>query len=88
LVYQLAVTTVTLERLVEEINNGDVIEIFVQGSQKLRRENPALRSYNTTIKSFSALCKNLIDLVPDISKKQVGDELIAFITTPHKNSQK
>ena len=32
LVYQFAVTTVTLERLVEEINGGDLIEDFKQGT--------------------------------------------------------
>ena len=32
LIYQFAVTTVTLERLVDEINAGDLIEDFVQGA--------------------------------------------------------
>lgn len=34
LIYQFAVTTVTLERLVEEINAGDLIEDFKQGAQR------------------------------------------------------
>lgn len=51
LINQFAVTSVTLERLADEINNGDLIEDFVQGAQKLRRESPALRAYNTTISS-------------------------------------
>lgn len=50
LINQFAVTSVTLERLADEINNGDLIEDFVQGAQKLRPESPALRAYNTTIK--------------------------------------
>ena len=66
LIEQFAVSTVTLERLVEEINNGDLIEDFVQGSQKLRRENPALKSYNATVKSFTALSKSLLDLLPAV----------------------
>lgn len=49
IINQFAVTSVTLERLADEINNGDLIEDFVQGAQKLRRESPALRAYNTTI---------------------------------------
>ena len=57
LIYQFAVTTVTLERLVEEINAGDLIEDFKQGAQQLRRETPALKSYNTTIKSYLPLEK-------------------------------
>ena len=39
LINQFAVTSVTLERLADEINNGDLIEDFVQGAQKLRRES-------------------------------------------------
>ena len=82
IIYQLAVTTVTLERLVDEINKGEVIETFEQGSQKIRRENPALRSYNTTIKSFTALSRNLVDLLPDIVDKQLGEELLNFAAKP------
>ena len=79
---QFAVSTVTLERLVEEINNGDLIEDFVQGSQKLRRENPALKSYNATVKSFTALSKSLLDLLPEKTQKQAGEELMNFATKP------
>lgn len=82
LIEQFAVSTVTLERLVEEINNGDLIEDFVQGSQKLRRENPALKSYNATVKSLTALSKSLLDLLPEKTQKQAGEELMNFATKP------
>ena len=82
LIEQFAVSTVTLERLVEEINNGDLIEDFVQGSQKFRRENPALKSYNATVKSFTALSKSLLDLLPEKTQKQAGEELMNFATKP------
>lgn len=82
LIYQFAVATVTLERLVDEINEGDIIENFKQGSQELRRENPALKSYNTTIKSFTALSKSLLDLLPEKTQKQAGEELMNFATKP------
>ncbi|MCI9462123.1 MAG: hypothetical protein HFF93_10145 [Oscillibacter sp.] len=82
MIYQFAVTTVTLERLVDEINAGDLIEDFVQGAQKLRRENPALKSYNATIKSFTALSKSLLDLLPEKTQKQAGEELMNFATKP------
>lgn len=82
LIQQFAVSTVTLERLVEEINNGDLIEDFVQGAQKLRRENPALKSYNATVKSFTALSKSLLDLLPEKTQKQAGEELMNFATKP------
>ena len=84
LINQFAVTSVTLERLADEINNGDLIEDFVQGAQRLRRESPALKAYNTTIKSYSALTNQLVGLLPEKSKKAAGDELMSFITQPAK----
>ncbi|MCH5352960.1 MAG: hypothetical protein J1E06_05805 [Acutalibacter sp.] len=78
LIYQFAVTTITLERLVEEINRGEIIEDFKQGVQQLRRENPALKSYNTTIKSFTALSKALLDLLPEKTQQQAGEDLMRF----------
>ena len=78
----------SLERLADEINNGDLIEDFVQGAQKLRRESPALRAYNTTIKSFSALTNQLVALLPEKEKKSAGDELMSFITKPAARSGK
>lgn len=82
LIFQFCVTTVTLERLVDEINTSDVIENFKQGAQELRRENPALKSYNTTIKSFTALSKSLLDLLPETTQKQAGEALMNFATKP------
>jgi hypothetical protein len=82
LIYQFAVTTVTLERLVEVLNSGDILENFEQGSQKFMRENPALKSYNTTIKSFTALSNQLLSLLPATAKSSAGDELMSFITKP------
>ena len=80
--HQLAVTQVTLERLAEEINTGEVIEIFVNGSQKMRRENPALKSYNATVKSYTALFKQLADLLPPSDNTpKAGDALLSFIGT-------
>jgi len=82
IIYQFAFTTVTLERLVAELNAGDVLEHFEQGSQKFMRENPALKSYNTTVKSFTALANQLLNALPRPQQKSAGDELMSFITKP------
>lgn len=86
LIYQFAVTSVTLERLADEIIKGDVLEDFAQGSQKFRRESPALKSYNTTIKSFTSLSKTLLDLLPEKEKKAAGEELMNFVARPPKGA--
>ena len=84
LIYQYAVTTVTLERLVAELNNDAILEDFKQGSQQFRRESPALRGYNTTIKSFTSLVNQLIAQLPEDEKKNAGDELMNFVMKPPK----
>jgi hypothetical protein len=79
---QLAFLQVTLDRLVYEINNSDILENFSQGTQKFKRENPALRSYNATIKSYTALSKQLCELLPNDEKQKAGETLMQFITSP------
>ena len=79
-IHQLAVSQVILERLSEEIAKGDVIELFEQGKQKIRRENPALKSYNTTIKSYTSLLKQLLELLPNNDAKAAGEAILTFVT--------
>ncbi len=78
-IHQLAVSQVILERLSEEIAKGDVIELFENGKQKIRRENPALKSYNSTIKSYSTLLKQLLEALPNNEAKTAGDAIMAFV---------
>jgi len=78
-IHQLAVSQVILERLSEEIAKGDVIELFENGKQKIRRENPALKSYNSTIKSYSTLLKQLLEALPNNEAKEAGDAIMAFV---------
>ena len=80
-IHQLAVSQIILERLSEEIAKGDVIELFEQGKQKIRRENPALKSYNTTIKSYTSLLKQLLELLPNNdAKAAAGEAILTFVT--------
>lgn len=80
LIHQFAVTAVTMERLADAINGGDLVEDFVQGSQKLKREAPALKSYNATVKSFATLSKSLLDLLPEKTQEKAGEALMNFAT--------
>lgn len=83
-IHQLAVIQITLERLAFEINNGDILEDFEQGTQKFKRENPALKSYNTTIKSYTTLYKQLVDLLPNNEAEKTGQALMNFAVKPTK----
>ena len=45
-----------------------------QGTYSIERENPALKSYNTTIKNFQNLLKQISELLPiDIPENDGND---------------
>ena len=59
LLKNIAFMTKTLYKLQNEINEKGVIEKFEQGKQNFLRENPALKSYNSTIKNYKSAIKLL-----------------------------
>lgn len=55
----------TLKKLKEKVEKAGVVTEMCQGSYSIDRENPALKSYNTTIKNYQALIKQITDLLPN-----------------------
>lgn len=53
-----------LRKLKKDVKDNGVVEIFKQGAQELRRENPAFKSYNTTIKTYNNTIDKLAGLLP------------------------
>lgn len=84
LIKNIAFMTVTLYKLQNEINEKGVIEKFEQGKQNFLRENPALKSYNSTIKNYTSAIKQLNDLLPDKTPKAEGEALLNFIASDNK----
>lgn len=76
---ELAFMTATLAELKENVKENGTIEHFQQGKQDFFRESPALKSYNTTIKQYSALYKQLCDLLPKDTQPIENDPLMDFI---------
>jgi len=69
LVTELNFMSKTLASLRKMVNEQGAIELFENGKQKMLRESPALKSYNTTIQRYSLLYKQLCDLLPkDVEK--------------------
>ena len=54
----------TLLDLEKKIEEDGVVTIMIQGSYSIERENPALKSYNTTIKNYTSVIKQLNDMLP------------------------
>lgn len=68
-----------LNKLQEKVKADGVVTSMCQGAYDIDRENPALRSYNTTIKNYNSIIKQLNDLLPEEASKNVGENIMAFI---------
>ena len=76
----------TLGRLREEIHSNGVVELFEQGKQKLKRESPALKSYNATLARYSLLYKQITSMLPKPAQKpKVGKDLLGEFINQGKN---
>ena len=69
----------TLDKLKKDVDENRTTTLFKQGQQEFLRENPALKGYNTTIKNYSSLYKQLIDMLPPVKPVEESDKLIDFI---------
>ena len=80
LLQEAAFMRVTLEETRDVIDREGVVELFEQGSQRFVREHPATKVYAAMINRYSAVVKQLIDLLPAAEKgKTEADELIEFV---------
>src|SRR5690554_1553061 len=80
LLQEAAFMRVTLEETRDVIDREGVVELFEQGSQRFVREHPATKVYAAMINRYSAVVKQLIDLLPTAEKgKTEADELIEFV---------
>ena len=74
----------TLKMLEAKVRLEGVVTTMCQGSYDIERENPALKSYNTTIKNYVSVVKQIVDLLPESENKQAGEELLKFIASGKK----
>lgn len=64
LIQRAAFMAITLEDLEADINENGTVESFQQGDYEYDRQRPAAQIYNTTVKNYTAACKQLTDLIP------------------------
>lgn len=80
LIQEAAFMRATLEETREIIDREGVIELFEQGAQRFLREHPATKVYASLVNRYSAVIKQLIDLLPDSKGVDNGaDELMEFV---------
>lgn len=74
----------TLKELETKVKLQGVVTTMCQGAYDIERENPALKSYNTTIKNYTSVVKQIVDLLPESGNKQAGEDLLKFIASGKK----
>ncbi len=78
LVDELCFILSTARKLKTQVRKEGAVEDFEQGSQKFKRESPALKSYNQIMKTFDTLYKNLVALIPKETFIPPEDEFDEF----------
>lgn len=61
----------TLQELKARVEQDGTIVEMCQGKYNIEREHPALKGYNTTIKNYASIIKQLSDLLPKTEQLQV-----------------
>lgn len=79
LLRNIAFMTTTLQKLQNEIDQKGVTEHFEQGAQNFLRENPALKSYNTTIKNYTSAIKLINDFMPENKTQSDVEDIYNFV---------
>ena len=68
----------TLKELQIKVKSDGVVTEMCQGEYTIERENPALKSYNTTIKNYTTVVKQLNDMLPTDDRKANNDGFDEF----------
>ena len=71
----------TLEDYEADLDEGGYVELFSQSDKQepYERERPVARLYNTMIRNYQNLMKQLSDLLPDEVKIDIKDEISEFL---------
>lgn len=72
---------ITLIELKKEIDKAGPIDEMPQGEYSILREHPALKSYNTMVQRYSGIIKQLTDLLPKDTQKEVDDGFDDFLNS-------
>lgn len=68
----------TLEELKIKVKLNGVVTEMCQGDYSIERENPALKSYNTTVKNYTSVIKQLNDMLPNKEDQNKDDGFESF----------
>ena len=79
LLKELVFMSETLDNLKTTIRETGEIDLFKQGKQKFLRENPAMKTYNTTVQRYGLLFRQFTDLLPKGDAGEEKSDLLDFL---------
>lgn len=88
LIGRAAFILVTLLDYEREITENGVITEMSQGAYTIKRENPAAKGYNSLVKNYQGIIKQLTDMLPDkkdAAREQAGQRVAAFVAKGKAN---
>ncbi|REH74466.1 hypothetical protein [Staphylococcus felis] len=78
LLEELTFMKATMEELKATVREHGATYVFTQGEQSYLKENPAMKSYNTTVTKYNATYKQLLSLLPQ--QVEESSDLMGFVT--------
>lgn len=85
LIDEAAFMSITLKENREYIEENGVKEFYMNGKGQFGyKESVESKNYNTMIKNYSSVIKQLVDFLPKEEKKNAGEELLKFIASGKK----
>ncbi|MEX2957014.1 hypothetical protein AB4M78_11325 [Staphylococcus pasteuri] len=78
LIEELTFMKETMAELKNTVQTHGATYIFRQGEQEYLKENPAMKSYNTTVSKYNATLKQLLALLPQDVEE--SDAFMDFVT--------
>lgn len=92
LIKNAAFMSVTLEELQEDINIRGTVIVATNGNGfRVTSENPSQKSYNVMISRYTAIIKQLEEMLPDLkteSTNRAGEALASFVTRGKPGARK
>ncbi len=78
-----AFMAISLEDLQSIINNNGYVDEYQNGQNQFGTKKSAeVDIYNTMVKNYTTVIKNLVDLLPNHEKDIENDEVLKFIKNP------
>ena len=85
LIDEAAFMSVTLKENRKYIEEHGVKELYMNGKGQFGyKESVESKNYNTMIKNYTSVIKQLIDFLPKEEKKNAGEDLLKFIASGRK----